>query len=117
MSRKPLRVVSGAELIQALRKQGRDAQGVPEGLEGIERTAFLKSQEPIMSEETKPVVSPTGTPLLPPKWMALATLIVAAGAVLAIWNFIPSSDIDEKIGQAILALGAVVGIASPGIRK
>lgn len=57
-------------------------------------------------------VSPTGTPLLPPKitpWAALVVLV--AGAAL------PFTSGMLAVGlQVVIALGAALGIASPGVR-
>src|SRR5687767_13231196 len=118
--RKPLRLITGAELIQALKRQGRGPDGVPLSLNApgkeLERAAYLKSQEPIMPENT-PAPSPTGTPLLHPKVAAVAFVIVALAGVMMVFNFAPETDIDEKIAGAIIAFGGMIGIASPGIRK
>lgn len=64
-------------------------------------------------------ISPTGSPLIPPKavpWLAL--LVGAAGVVAALPTMgmsLPPTVV--AIATAVVALGAVLGIASPGARK
>lgn len=71
-----------------------------------------------MTTETKPV-SPTGSPVLPPKWAQAATVVVVAalaglGSAVAYW---PDSRALQIALAVTTALAAVLGIASPGLRR
>lgn len=62
-----------------------------------------------------PEPSPTGTPLLPPAVVPwLAALVAAAYATMLL---APEHTIAFKIAGGIVAFGALLGIASPGIRR
>jgi hypothetical protein len=59
--------------------------------------------------------SPTGTPLIPPfvvPW--LVGLVGMAGTAVQV---LPINTVAFKIANAVLAFGALIGIASPGMRK
>ena len=64
-------------------------------------------------------VSPTGTPLLPPKVAQAATIIIVAalaglGSAVAFW---PDNRALQIALAVVTALAAVLGIASPGLRR
>lgn len=72
------------------------------------RAAALAALEPV-------AVSPNGVPLLPPK---LAQILSVLLAILAPLQFVPGMpSIVVLISQIVVAVGAVLGVASPGVRK
>jgi hypothetical protein len=83
-------------------------------------TSPLQPMEPQMPDET-PAVSPTGTPLLPPKAVPYAVAVVGAAALLVaapelgLPFVIPMAIVG--IAKIVVALGALLGIVSPGLRK
>lgn len=120
--RKPLRVVYGKEREEMLARLGRDENG-PIGLQGVEREAFTKSQTEVvpMADEQKSevAVSPTGAPVLSPKIALWAAVVVAVAAAI---SALPQMGISlpppvVAICYVVVAIGAALGIASPGIRK
>lgn len=60
------------------------------------------------------VASPTGSPVLPVPWVPWLTGLVGIAGVVS--QLIPEHTIGSKIAQAIVAIGAVLGLASPGWR-
>jgi hypothetical protein len=59
--------------------------------------------------------SPTGTPVLPPKWAFVAAIVVGLSSILAIIPGMPALVV--TICGIVVSLGVVLGIASPGVRK
>lgn len=70
--------------------------------------------------DTNPApVSPTGSPLLPPsvaRWVTLAVVALLAGLGSAV-AFYPDSRPLQIALAVVTALAAVLGIASPGLRR
>jgi hypothetical protein len=67
----------------------------------------------------EPVVSPTGTPIVAGTSILLkvaAVLVAIAGAAITM-DLFPESKLDEKVFGLIIAVGAALGIYSPGVRK
>jgi len=64
-------------------------------------------------------VSPTGTPVINGTGLVLklAAAFVGLAAIVLVSDFFPSTNIDEKIAGAIVAIGSMFGIVSPGVRK
>lgn len=67
----------------------------------------------------EPAVSPTGAPVLPPKAAQVLTYVVIAalaglGSAVALW---PDSKGLQVALAVVTALAAVLGIASPGLRR
>ena len=60
-------------------------------------------------------VSPTGTPMLPTSLMPWLTVLVAVAALLPLMPGLPVAV--TTICGVVVALGAALGIASPGARK
>lgn len=60
-------------------------------------------------------VSPTGAPAIPQTVVKVATVVVGAAA-LAI-TVLPPHTVAFRICTAIIGLGALLGVASPGLRK
>jgi len=60
-------------------------------------------------------VSPTGTPVMPPKYVPYAAATVAAAAVVQ-QVAEPRSTL-AVIAAVVLAVGVALGIASPGLRR
>ena len=67
----------------------------------------------------EPTTSPTGTPVIAGTGMFLkiAAAIVAVAGIFLVSDFFPNTGIDEKIAGAIVTIGSVLGITSPGVRK
>lgn len=59
--------------------------------------------------------SPTGTPILPPAWTPWLSVVVAIAGVVSFIPGVPPAVI--TICGLIVAVGAALGIASPGSRK
>lgn len=65
--------------------------------------------------EVKPVVSPTGKPVMP-QWLTIAmTVLAALAAVVPMIPGVP--PVVSAIAASVAAIAAALGIASPGIRK
>jgi hypothetical protein len=66
-----------------------------------------------------PPVSPTGTPVIIGTGLLLkvAAAVVGIAGIFLASDFFPATHWDETIAGAIVTLGAMLGIASPGIRK
>jgi hypothetical protein len=62
-----------------------------------------------------PPVSPTGAPLIPPAYVPYAAAAVAGAAVVQ--QVAEPGSVVAVIASVVLAVGAVLGIASPGLRK
>jgi hypothetical protein len=64
-------------------------------------------------------VSPTGLPVVAGTaiLLKLGVVLVALAGVALTMDFLPATQIDEKIAGAVIAIGAALGIASPGVRK
>lgn len=67
----------------------------------------------------EPTASPTGTPILPPSIARWATIVVVAalaglGSAVAMWPEVKALQVALAITTAI---AAVLGIASPGLRR
>ncbi len=90
-------------------------------LRDLERTLFGATLPITEKESTKmdpinaPVPSPTGTPVLSTKFVPWMVGIVGlAGVALTV---LPEHTIGYKIALGVVALGSLLGIASPGMRK
>lgn len=59
--------------------------------------------------------SPTGNPLLPPKAVPFLIVLVLLAEGLA--QVLPQHTIGAKIAHGVAALGTVLGLASPGLRR
>ena len=106
--RHPLYPLSEAERVKRLADMGLGPDLVPLNATAAERQAAME-----------PTTSPTGTPIIPATsvvWKIAVAVVGLAGVFLAS-DFFPSSSWDERIAGAIVSLGAMVGIASPGVRK
>lgn len=60
-------------------------------------------------------VSPTGTPMLPPRLVPWLVVAVAVAAALPLVPGIPG--VVSAACGIVVAVGAALGIASPGLRK
>lgn len=60
-------------------------------------------------------VSPTGTPVMPAVIIPVATAVVAAAGAAVV--FIPESHWAHKACLVVLAIGAALGVSSPGWRR
>ena len=67
------------------------------------------------SKHEHPEVSPTGAPLIPPAYVPYAAAAVAGAAVVQ--QVAEPGSTPGIIASVLLAIGAVLGIASPGMRK
>jgi hypothetical protein len=83
--------------------------------DGTNPTQPMEPQMP----EAVPTTSPTGTPVIAATGLLLklATVAVAIAGVALVSDFFPATNLDEKISGAVVSLGALLGIVSPGIRK
>lgn len=59
--------------------------------------------------------SPTGTPILPPK--AVPWLVALVGLASVGVATLPDYTVGHKVAMVIVGLGALFGIASPGLRR
>lgn len=62
-----------------------------------------------------PPVSPTGVALIPTKVVPVVAAVMAIAA--AVCAMVPEHTIAYKAAASILALGALFGVVSPGLRK
>ena len=62
-----------------------------------------------------PNASPTGLPAIPPKVVPYLILIILAAEVAA--QMLPPEHIAAKLAHGVVALGAILGLASPGLRR
>lgn len=117
--RQPIRPASPEERRRILDNLGLDDDRLPKGSTAAERLAAQPvTKESLAMPETQPVTSPTGEPIIPTgTLLKIAAAVVALAAVALAQDFFPNTQVDEKIASAIIALGTVLGIASPGIRK
>lgn len=75
----------------------------------------LPSKDQALAALEPVAVSPNGVPLLPPKLASILAMIVA---ILAPLQFVPGMPaIVVLVSQIVVAVGAVLGLASPGVRK
>lgn len=81
----------------------------------IDPTTVASAAENQRLASVTSAVSPTGTPLLPPGIAPWATVIVALAALAPLIPGIPAIVI--TICSIVVAIGAAVGIASPGLRR
>lgn len=61
------------------------------------------------------IESPTGQPLLSPKLVPY--LIVAIAVAEAVAQSVPPGTLAAKIAHGFVTLGALLGLASPGLRR
>lgn len=66
-------------------------------------------------DPTAAPTSPTGQPILPPK--AVPWLIALVGAAWTATEVLPPHTIAYKVAWGIAGIGALLGIASPGMRR
>lgn len=59
-------------------------------------------------------VSPTGAPVVPTK--AVPWIVAVVGVAAVAMQVLPAHTIGYKIAAGLVALGALFGIASPGLR-
>lgn len=74
---------------------------------------------PEQTDQTPAPVSPTGAPLLPPsvaRWVTLAVVALLAGLGAAAVYY-PDSHAVQIALAVVTAVAAVLGIASPGLRR
>lgn len=64
---------------------------------------------------TPPAASPTGIPFLPPKAVPWVVAVVGIAGVLS--GVLPEHTIGDRIAEGVVWLGALLGIASPGLRR
>lgn len=88
----------------------------PETLE-LERLAKERSEA--VTDPMIPATSPTGIAVINGSavFLKVAAVIVGIAWVVSVSDFFPGTTMDEKIASGVLTLGALLGIASPGIRK
>lgn len=106
-------LVKDPATVASIRKAlGVDENNLPLNLTPQEREA---AQEPSMSVDT----SPTGAAVISGQalFLKVAAAVVAVAGIVLVSDFFPATNIDEKIAGAIVALGSVLGIASPGVRR
>jgi hypothetical protein len=114
LPRKPLPNLGEAERIGMLRLRGLDANLKPLHLTPEERQAM--SDTP--NTEAAPVAQPAaGAILAQPHVQLLAALGVVAAAAIAASESGVLPPWVASVGHAVVAVLAVFGIASPGIRK
>lgn len=84
----------------------------PAELEALERS------EAVTDPNIAPA-SPTGVPVISGQanFLKIAALIVGLAGLLLPLDVFPQSQVDEKVLGGIIAIGTVLGIASPGVRK
>lgn len=71
-------------------------------------------QAPPLNNDSEGVVSPTGTPVIPPAAVPYIASVVAAAAV--VHEMVPNPTV-QLVTAILTAIGAVLGIASPGLRR
>lgn len=69
---------------------------------------------PPLNTDSEAVVSPTGTPIIPPAAVPYIAGVVGIAGV--VHEAVPNPTV-QLVTAIILAVGAVLGIASPGWRK
>lgn len=114
--RRPLVEIPEAERRERLAALGVDLDRLPHSLNAEERKAAMEPGQPPVAV---PPVSPTGAPVIPASsilWK-LAIALVGLAAIIQQADFFPATTLDETIAGAIVSLGALLGIVSPGIRK
>lgn len=62
-----------------------------------------------------PPVSPTGQPVLPTAYVPYAAAVVAGAAVVQ--QMAEPGSVVAVVAAVLVAVGAVLGIASPGLRR
>lgn len=89
----------------------------PEEREAAQRAEAVT--EPNIQLPPDVPVSPNGAAVINGSAIALkvaAVLVGIAGAML-VQDFFPQTQVDEKIAGAVIAIGSMLGIASPGLRR
>jgi hypothetical protein len=59
--------------------------------------------------------SPTGVPVIPPAAVPWLTSVVGIAGILA--ASLPEHTVGARVAQLVFALGAALGLASPGLRR
>lgn len=82
-----------------------------------EREAAQKAEA--VTDPMIPPISPTGVPVISGSavFLKVAAAIIGIAWIVSVSDFFPATNLDEKIAGGVLTLGALLGIASPGIRK
>lgn len=118
MPRKPLPQMGEAERIRLLHLRGLDADLKPLNLTPEEKQAMSDNNPLPEQPSAPPVVQPAaGAVLQQPHVQLLAALGVVAAAAIAASESGVLPPWVASIGHAVVAVLAVFGIASPGIRK
>lgn len=60
-------------------------------------------------------VSPTGTPLVPVKYVPFISAALALAGVVV--QFVPAHTIAHKIALGLISFGGLFGVVSPGLRR
>jgi hypothetical protein len=116
--RRPLPNLGEAERIRLLYLRGLDADLKPLNLSPEERQAMTDNAQPKPEQPASPVPQPAaGAVLAQPHVQLLTALgVVAAAAIAASESGILPAWV-ASVGHAVVAVLAVFGIASPGIRR
>lgn len=117
--RRPIIALHGAAKAAKQKALGLDADNLPLELSDAERLAAQPvTPEQMTMSQTPAEISPTGKPVIGTGLLLkVAAIVVALAGTAYEANFFPDTQVDEKIAMAIITIGAILGIASPGIRK
>lgn len=117
--RRPIIALHGAAKAAKQKELGVDADNNPLGLSDAEKAAAQPvTPEQMHMSQTPAEISPTGKPVVGTGLvLKIAAVIVALAAIAYEANFFPDTTVDEKVATAIISIGAILGIASPGIRR
>ncbi len=117
--RKPLMVMPDGEREAALAARGLGTDLIPLDASPAEWRAAMEDQKP--AAVVAPAASPTGTPLVParfvPYGMALFGILTALASLPTLGIGIIPLAVCNGMGVGAVILGILLGVASPGLRK
>ncbi len=87
----------------------------PEEVTPVDRDIAYRNRRIDPLAPPPPLASPTGEPFFPTKWAPYAGALLALAYVGS--RLAPGNTVVFEISDAILGLGILLGLASPGWRK